>query len=663
MDSIADAVFELTVNGDELPVVLAKQASGYGAKVVGFATDDDREFYADMFPKLGPGCIILQINGEDVLYADFEHIEYLVDPSEREDGTLPPRPLVLLMSTRRSKWDIVRKNLEWIATVLKERWGVGVDEDDQEQFRLLCTDFLRCAKMGRVDQMRVYLRHNPPVDLDYSDPVGTTALHIAVARKDLAVASFLLKHDADVFMADNNGMTALHVAVAQGSVDLAEMILMKRCARTGGLLHREEAFGRTVVHLCAISGNVDVLRTLIRLGSSASSEGDLDLFKRDSQWGWQPLHYASHYGHVDFITALLDAGANVYSRTKHRKTVIQLSMEGRHDEATALIEAHIAGRACHRVLETDTEKWLGAASAELWVGDKSATRKQVVHACGFTVVVSLLSEDAREHLSHAGWLYGEDSDEDTEEANGNDDVNGDHAGHDSDEEDVDLEFPDTPVGEYDEYGLKRGELRRLGIPWLVYWSDEYQADFYLNAHDGTEQWEEPNGADEDVDAGKRADLEARERKIAQRENKKRLRRENGFSNLDGAVEYHFIPVEDGEGQSAWHSVLKKLPRLSNLLSRKMHRGHRVLVQCASGRRASVAAILGFLLTKRGLPDDPNRGLPFLRLGECLAILTPRVPGFGMGKVFSEGLEALQDGLDRKRTKEAWSRMDRLYREM
>ena len=103
----------------------------------------------------------------------------------------------------------------------------------------------------------------------------------AVARKDVAVASFLLKHNADVFMADDNGMTALHVAVAQGSVDLAEMILMKRCARTGGLLHREEAFGRTVVHLCAISGNVEVLQTLIRLGSSVSSEGDLDLFKRD----------------------------------------------------------------------------------------------------------------------------------------------------------------------------------------------------------------------------------------------------------------------------------------------------------------------------------------------------------------------------------------------
>ena len=95
----------------------------------------------------------------------------------------------------------------------------------------------------------------------------------------------------------------------------------------------------------------------------------------------------------------------------------------------------------------------------------------------------------------------------------------------------------------------------------------------------------------------------------------------------------------------------------------MYRGHNVLVQCASGKRASVAAILGFLLTKRGLPDDPNRGLPFLRLEECLDILKPRIPAYGPGRVFTQGFEALQDGLDKKRTKEAWERMDRLYKVM
>ena len=652
MDTIADAVFELTVNGDYLPFDIVKQASGYGAKVDKFTSEEDREFYADMFPKLGPGCVILQINGEDVLYSDFEYITDLVDPTKREDGTLPARPLILLMSTQRSKWDIVRKNLTWIATVLKERWGVGASEEDVKQYRLLCVDFLRCAKMGRVAQMEIYLRHNPPVDLDFADPVGTTALHIAVARKDLDVAKMLLRNDADVFMADNNGMTALHIAVAQGSTELAELILAKRSSRTGGLLHRTEKFGRNVVHLCAISGNVDVLDTLIRLGTGYSGTEDLDLFRPDSQWGWQPLHYAAHYGHTEFISRLFEAGANVYARTGRRKTVVQIAKEGHHHDATAIIERHIHERCCHRVLETSTEPWLGADHAEIWVGNIESTSRAVVKSCDFSVVVSLLSEEAREHLSHAEWLYG----------NGSEDISNEDVNI-SDEELMEIDLPDTPEGEYDEYGLKRGELRRKGITWLIYWSDEYQADFYINARNGSEQWDEPEGEDEDLEAGKLADKQAREARLAQRQEKERLRKENGFSSFKTDIEYHYIPVEDGDDISAWHSVLRKLPRLSNLLSRKLHRGHNVLVQCMSGKRASVAAILGFLLTKRGLPDDPKRGLPFLRLGESQDILIKRIPKYGPGKIFAQGLEALQNGLDQKRTKEAWARMDRLYKEM
>ena len=64
--------------------------------------------------------------------------------------------MVLLMRAHVSKWNVVRSNLEFIATVLKERWGVGETGEEKDQFRLLCLDFLRCAKMGRPDQMIIY---------------------------------------------------------------------------------------------------------------------------------------------------------------------------------------------------------------------------------------------------------------------------------------------------------------------------------------------------------------------------------------------------------------------------------------------------------------------------------------------------------------------------
>lgn len=69
-------------------------------------------------------------------------------------------------------------------------------------------------------------KKNPPADLDFQDEVGSTALHIAVANKDIEVTKLLLGRDADLFMTDDNGLTALHVAVAQSSVDLAQLICL-----------------------------------------------------------------------------------------------------------------------------------------------------------------------------------------------------------------------------------------------------------------------------------------------------------------------------------------------------------------------------------------------------------------------------------------------------
>jgi ankyrin repeat protein len=634
MDALPD-IFEFVCNGDYLPFHVTKTASGYGAKHNGWRTKDDEEFYADMLPKLKPGGVILQINDQDVLYSDFEHIDALLDPSEKADGTLPARPLVLLMRAHVSKWAIVRKNLEFIATVLKDRWGVGETDDEKEQFRLLCTDFLRCARMGRVDQMKIYLAQHPPADLDFQDSVGATALHVAVANKDIGVSQLLLQRDADLFMTDNNGLTALHVAVAQGSVDLAHAILKKRTARLAGLLHEEENFGRTVVHLCAISGKVDVLKILITMSQSNNEGNDtrkLDLFLKDKQWGWEPLHYAAHYGHTAMIHELLRLGANIFSRTKGRKTVLMLAQEGNHVEALAYLQGRLKEQHMHRVMETSTEPWLGSGTAEIWVGNLDSTKEKYIIGCDITVVIQLVSDETREQKTDIeDWLYGDEDEEEEEE---------------------ETELKETPVGEYDEYGLKMGSLEtKENMKWSVYYSEEYDATFYLDSV-GTVQWEEPWGVIKDEEKENKEGKEGKKEDF-----------DPDFTVLDGDIQYYYFSVQDGDDVNAWRSVLKKLPRIATLISKQLHNGEHVLVQCVSGTRASVAALLGFMLTKRGLPNDPDRALPFFRLKETLTLFKERIPNWAPGRTFLNGFQLLQDGLDTKRTKQAWNRVDALYRGM
>ena len=151
------------------------------------------------------------------------------------------------------------KNLTFIATVLKERWNVGASKEDENSFDCFALIFFAAPKWAAGSDARLYICF---VDLDFTDLLHHT-LHIAVARKDVAVARFLLKYDADVFMADNNGMTALHIAVAQGSVDLAEMILQKVRRNRWLVAPRGSSRSHCSSFVCII-GNVEVLNTLIR---------------------------------------------------------------------------------------------------------------------------------------------------------------------------------------------------------------------------------------------------------------------------------------------------------------------------------------------------------------------------------------------------------------
>ena len=183
-----------------------------------------------------------------------------------------------------------------------------------------------------------------------------------------------------------------------------------------------------------------MLKTLINMGGG---EGDreLDLYLKDRQWGWEPIHYAAHYGHTPMVDELLKRGANIYSRTKNRVTVLTLAKEGGHTETVEYLVGKLKTMEMHRVMETDTETWLGSGTAELWVGNLSSTSEKNIAACDITVMISLLSDETRrERTDIEEWMFDEEDDDEDDDNEGND--------------------TGTPVGEYDAYGLKLETLIR-----------------------------------------------------------------------------------------------------------------------------------------------------------------------------------------------------------
>ena len=109
------------------------------------------------------------------------------------------------------------------------------------------------------------------------------SLHDAVKANDRAAVESILAGGADINESDFVLGTPLHVAVARGNLDLAKL-LIDRKADLEAVSEREEA---KAVHLAAYFGDIDMLRLLLESGA--------DIDARD-KYGQTPLHQVALTG-------------------------------------------------------------------------------------------------------------------------------------------------------------------------------------------------------------------------------------------------------------------------------------------------------------------------------------------------------------------------------
>jgi hypothetical protein len=386
-DILPFTVFKLDINGDDLPFTLRPTVGQYGACVNKWISEEDEEFYTSFLSNLRPGTVICKIGEKDVLFSTFDEIVDFFD-------SYNIRPMVLTMALRKSKWVLVKESLHFIATVLKERMNAGFTPEELAQRRRNCFEYLKAAKMGALDHISMYTAMEG-IDRDFRDNIGWTALHYAVGNGSVDVVKLLLKKNVDVYVAENNGMTPLHIAAFHGQDACVELLLNYRASKTGFLANQTDVYGRTAVHLCAISGNLPMMKTF--------SDNGVGLFKTDTKDGWVPLMYAVQNRNADIVTFLLEQGANVYQRTFNRKTVLQLAINTRDETVINILMEHLKRQKSHRIFEIDTEPWLGKGRCELWVGDRFSCAESKVRAAQLTCVISVMSERAVQQMP-GGWL-------------------------------------------------------------------------------------------------------------------------------------------------------------------------------------------------------------------------------------------------------------------
>jgi len=154
-----------------------------------------------------------------------------------------------------------------------------------------------------VASVRVLLQQrSPTLDVNAADADGSTALHWAAHRDDLASADLLIRAGARVNAANDLGATPLHLACTNRGAAMAERLLAAHANPNAALLN-----GETVLMTCARAGDARAAKALIARGA------EVDAKERAHQQ--TALMWAAAERHPDVVQALLEAHADVRARS------------------------------------------------------------------------------------------------------------------------------------------------------------------------------------------------------------------------------------------------------------------------------------------------------------------------------------------------------------
>lgn len=141
-----------------------------------------------------------------------------------------------------------------------------------------------------------------PVGLLANDPDGTTPLHYAVRRQDVAAVRQMLAQHAASDAANRYGVTPLMLAVEQGNLEIVKALIA-----AGADVNRALPEGETVLMTAARTGNVAVLQALLKKDARAEAH--------DGFYGETALIWATDADQADAVATLLDAGAGIDTRS------------------------------------------------------------------------------------------------------------------------------------------------------------------------------------------------------------------------------------------------------------------------------------------------------------------------------------------------------------
>ena len=176
------------------------------------------------------------------------------------------------------------------------------------------------------DLVNVRILIDSDADINAAEVDGSSALHWAVHRNNIGIASLLLEAGIEVNAKNRYEVAALSLAANNGHPEMIKLLL-----NAGAFPNTAMAENETVLMTAARSGVVESVALLIDAGANVN--------ERETWRGQSALMWAAGEGNLEVVKKLVEKGADITARSNRGFTpLLFAAREGRTEIVRELLE-------------------------------------------------------------------------------------------------------------------------------------------------------------------------------------------------------------------------------------------------------------------------------------------------------------------------------------
>ncbi|MEE2822053.1 MAG: ankyrin repeat domain-containing protein [Acidobacteriota bacterium] len=181
------------------------------------------------------------------------------------------------------------------------------------------------VERGDSESVRFLLQQQ--VDVNQSQPDGTTSLHWAAHRDDVQMVDLLINAGGNVNVSNQYGVTPLSLACTNGSPTIVERLL-----HAGANANATQKTGETVLMTASRSGNIQVVNLLLAHGANVN--------RSETRRGQTALMWAVEQQHADIARVLIEHGTDSHAESHSGFTpLLFAAQQGSFDSIQILLTA------------------------------------------------------------------------------------------------------------------------------------------------------------------------------------------------------------------------------------------------------------------------------------------------------------------------------------